>query len=132
MIEKMKFLSITGPKADIDRVVNTYLSKYEIHLENALSELTTVQNLTPFLEINPYKEALNTANLFCEELNSFAADTVKAEDSTGCNSDNGCGDSTGYYPPHSDRLPGSDKKRSDLENQLTTVGRIPASDPAFP
>lgn len=38
MIEKMKFLSITGPKADIDRVVNTYLSKYEIHLENALSE----------------------------------------------------------------------------------------------
>lgn len=40
MIEKMKFLSITGPKADIDRVVNTYLSKYEIHLENALSELT--------------------------------------------------------------------------------------------
>ena len=50
MIEKMKFLSITGPKADIDRVVNTYLSKYEIHLENALSELTTVQNLTPFLD----------------------------------------------------------------------------------
>ena len=42
MIEKMKFLSITGPKADIDRVVNTYLSKYEIHLENALSELTAV------------------------------------------------------------------------------------------
>lgn len=28
MIEKMKFLSITGPKTDIDRVVNTYLSKY--------------------------------------------------------------------------------------------------------
>ena len=40
MIEKMKFLSITGPKADIDRVVNTYLSKYEIHLENALSEMS--------------------------------------------------------------------------------------------
>lgn len=33
MIEKMKFLSITGPKTDIDRVVNTYLSKYEIHLK---------------------------------------------------------------------------------------------------
>ena len=43
MIEKMKFLSITGPKTDIDRVVNTYLSKYEIHLENALSELTAVE-----------------------------------------------------------------------------------------
>ena len=53
MIEKMKFLSITGPKTDIDRVVNTYLSKYEIHLENALSELTAVESLSPFMEINP-------------------------------------------------------------------------------
>lgn len=68
MIEKMKFLSITGPKADIDRVVNTYLSKYEIHLENALSELTSVANLSPFLEINPYKEALSTVNSYYEEL----------------------------------------------------------------
>ena len=48
----MKFLSITGPKADIDRMTETYLSKYEIHLENALSELTEVANLSPFLEIN--------------------------------------------------------------------------------
>ena len=39
MIEKMKFLSITGPKTDIDRVVNTYLSKYEIHLENASTNI---------------------------------------------------------------------------------------------
>ena len=45
MIEKMKFLSITGPKTDIDRVVNTYLCKYEIHLENALSELTAVERV---------------------------------------------------------------------------------------
>ena len=30
MIEKMKFLSITGPKADIDRVVNQYLANYNI------------------------------------------------------------------------------------------------------
>ena len=52
MIEKMKFLSITGPKADIDRMTETYLSKYEIHLENALSELTEVASLSPFLEIN--------------------------------------------------------------------------------
>lgn len=66
----MKFLSITGPQNDIDRVVNTYLSKYEIHLENALSELTTVENLSPFMEINPYKEALSTINGFWEELGS--------------------------------------------------------------
>lgn len=62
MIVKMKFISITGPKADIDRVVNTYLSKYEIHLENAMTELQTVRNLTPYLQINPYKETLKLAS----------------------------------------------------------------------
>lgn len=57
----MKFLSITGPKEDIDRVVNQYLSKYEIQIENALSELKTVKNLRPFIEINPYKELFQKA-----------------------------------------------------------------------
>ena len=83
MIEKMKFLSITGPKTDIDRVVNTYLSRYEIHLENALSELTTVENLSPFLEINPYREALNTINSFYEELEDpekISPDRLKLEE----------------------------------------------------
>ncbi|MEG2296770.1 MAG: V-type ATPase 116kDa subunit family protein [Clostridium sp.] len=56
MIEKMKFLSITGPKEDIDRVVNRYLCKYEIQIENALSELKTVKDLRPYIEINPYKD----------------------------------------------------------------------------
>ena len=46
MIEKMQFVSITGPKADIDRVVDQYLSRYEIHLENALAQLQTVKTLT--------------------------------------------------------------------------------------
>lgn len=61
MIEKMKFLSITGPKDDIDRVIDTYLSKYEIHLENALSELKTVKDLRPYIETNPYKDAYQRA-----------------------------------------------------------------------
>ena len=121
MIEKMKFLSITGPKADIDRVVNTYLSKYEIHLENALSELTTVQNLTPFLEINPYKEALNTANLFCEELNSFATDTVKAETALAAAQTMDVETALDTIRRIQTDYQDLNKKRSDLENQLTTV-----------
>lgn len=68
MIVKMKFLSITGPKADIDRVVNEYLSKYEIHLENALSELKDVKDLKPYLEINPYREWLAKANEYSQLL----------------------------------------------------------------
>ena len=61
MIEKLKFLSITGPKDDIDRVIDTYLSKYEIHLENALSELKTVKDLRPYVETNPYRDTYQRA-----------------------------------------------------------------------
>ncbi len=69
MIEKMKFLSITGHKGDIDRVVDQYLSKYEIHLENALSELKTVPDLRPFNENNPYKgELLKSEELLADYL----------------------------------------------------------------
>ena len=57
----MQFLSLTGPKEDIDRVIDQYLSKYEIHLENALSELQSVADLTPFLSINPYKTTFQHA-----------------------------------------------------------------------
>lgn len=71
MIEKMKFLSITGPKGDIDRVVDTYLSRYEIHLENALSELKTVKDLRPYIEVNPYKEELTRANALMESYHSL-------------------------------------------------------------
>ena len=41
MIVKMKFLSISGPRTDIDRVSASYLSKYEMQLENAITELKT-------------------------------------------------------------------------------------------
>ena len=58
MIVKMKFLSISGPKNDIDRVCEVYLSKYEMQLENAAAELKTTDNLQPFVEVNPYKEPL--------------------------------------------------------------------------
>lgn len=57
----MQFLSLTGPKEDIDRVIDQYLSKYEIHLENALSELQSVADLNPFLSINPYKTTFQHA-----------------------------------------------------------------------
>ena len=76
----MKFLSITGPKADIDRVVNQYLSKYEIHLENALSELKTVEELRPFMEINPYKELLNKANEFVSQLSQPVSEETESMD----------------------------------------------------
>ena len=64
MIVKMQFVNISGPRSDIDRVMDLYLSRYEIQLESALSELKTVDNLRPFVEMNPYKDALVKAVQF--------------------------------------------------------------------
>lgn len=71
----MKFISITGPKNDIDRVVDVYLSKYDMHLENALSELTTAQELKPYTEVNPYKDLMTKAEYMVHKLdaNSIAS-----------------------------------------------------------
>jgi V/A-type H+-transporting ATPase subunit I len=60
MIEKMKFMSIIGPKKDIDRVTVRYLSGYEIHLENALTEFNTEKTLTPYVEKNPYTDKISS------------------------------------------------------------------------
>ncbi|NLZ80264.1 MAG: ATPase, partial [Clostridiales bacterium] len=70
MIEKMKFLSITGPREDFDRVIKVYLNKYELHLENALTELSSVRDLKPFVETNPYKDVLIKSDELLKELNN--------------------------------------------------------------
>lgn len=74
MIEKMTFLNISGPKEDIDRMVDDYLGKYPIHLENALSELSAVRDLYPFTQANPYKEWLDKAEGFCGRLPESTAE----------------------------------------------------------
>ena len=82
MIVKMKFLSISGPRTDIDRVCDVYLSKYEMQLENAVTELKTTDNLLPFVEMNPYKESLAKAEEFTSKLSvsNIPADTTLSTD----------------------------------------------------
>ncbi|MFQ6929700.1 MAG: hypothetical protein ACLRR3_00925 [Eubacterium sp.] len=50
MIEKMSFVTLAGPKTEIDYLVDHYLSKHDIHLENALSELSSAEQFTTFTE----------------------------------------------------------------------------------
>lgn len=64
----MKYLSITGPKDDIDRVVDTYLSRHEIHLENAMSQFEGSKDMRPFAVDNPYKELLSKAQSLYDQL----------------------------------------------------------------
>ncbi len=78
MIVKMKFLSISGPRTDIDRVTSQYLSKYEMQLENAITELKTTDNLLPFMDLNPYKEPLAKAEQYA---NMLPDQTIKMDTS---------------------------------------------------
>ena len=62
----MKLLHITGPKNDIDRVMGKYLSKYDIHFENAIASLSTLANVRPFVETNVYKDTYAKAKMLWE------------------------------------------------------------------
>lgn len=70
----MKFVSISGPKNDLDRMVNQYLSHYEIQLENALTELRSASKLEPYPGTNPYREPLQKA----QKLLASCADQTQA------------------------------------------------------
>ena len=58
MIEKISFVTLAGPKTEIDYLVDHYLGKHDIHLENALSELSSAEQFTTFTEENPFKAML--------------------------------------------------------------------------
>lgn len=73
MIVKMNLISLTGPVSDLDRVVDQYLSKYDIQLENALTELGDVKDLVPFRETNPYKGPLDKIGDYSELLEKTGA-----------------------------------------------------------
>ncbi|MER2146204.1 MAG: V-type ATPase 116kDa subunit family protein [Aerococcus urinaeequi] len=55
MITEMRLVNITGPRDDIDRMADRYLTHYPIHLENALKELSEIRTLRPYTSPNPYE-----------------------------------------------------------------------------
>lgn len=77
MVEKMKLLHITGPKEDIDRVMDVYLSKYDIHFENAVASLSSLSNVRPFVETNVYKETFTKAGQIWEYIKDEPIGAVK-------------------------------------------------------
>ncbi len=80
MIEKMQFLSITGVKNDLDRVINDYVSRYDIQIEDTLVELKNVKGLLPYTDTNPYKETLDKALEIKKYLNIKDEDEEKLLD----------------------------------------------------
>ena len=86
MIVKMKLISLTGPVSDLDRVVDQYLSRYEIQLENALTRLSDMKNMEPFHDKNPYREPLarirEFSGLMDKNVRALPADSVSIDEAT--------------------------------------------------
>ena len=70
MIVKMRFLNISGPRDDIDRVCEKYLSKYEMQIENAVTELKTTENIMPFVE-EIRLQRQSSSHSFCRRTGKF-------------------------------------------------------------
>lgn len=51
----MNMVNITGPRDDIDRMAHKYLSHYDIHLVNALKELSGIETLKAYTSSDPYQ-----------------------------------------------------------------------------
>lgn len=69
MIVKLDFLTISGPKHDLDRMVDSYLSGYDIHIENALSQLDSKDQLRTFTGIDPYQPYLEKTRQLLSKVN---------------------------------------------------------------
>ena len=61
MTEKMKYINIMGPMTDLDRVVEQYISLYNIQLEYTSKELSNEKELTSIQSANPYGQVLKNA-----------------------------------------------------------------------
>ena len=65
MVEKMKYISITGHISGMNHVVNRYLSRYDIQLEEAPYYPGQME---PFAAVNPYSATLQKADNFTKIL----------------------------------------------------------------
>lgn len=81
MNKKIQHLSITGPKTELDKMLEVYLKKYEFHQENALTEFGGTQGIRPYIEENPYKEALEAEEALLKWLpDTTATDSRRLSD----------------------------------------------------
>ncbi len=80
----MKYINVTGHMHDFDRVIEKYISKYDIQLEVATKELASIGGISPCLVTNPYTQMLNKVTNLAKDtqLDLKRFDEVSAEQAT--------------------------------------------------
>ena len=72
MIEKMQYISITGPLEEIDWAIENHLANQEIHLEYAIQKHENLEGLRTVIDENPYQRVAEKAEFFMQFLNETA------------------------------------------------------------
>ncbi len=81
MVKKMKFVSIMGPSSDISRVKEEYLVRYDIQIEDAVKELSSVnKDITFYSATNHFVESLKEIERLAEKAKVSVADIAEYED----------------------------------------------------
>ncbi|MDR1066857.1 MAG: ATPase [Clostridiales bacterium] len=71
MVEKMRYVNIMGAMSDFDRVVETYVARYEIQLEYASKELARTKGVFAINVPNPYADALKKAEKLQDDIDQL-------------------------------------------------------------
>jgi len=58
LIDKMKFVSITGPREEIDKIADSYISRFDIEFESAINGINSKNQFFSFGQQNPYREQI--------------------------------------------------------------------------
>ena len=72
MIEKMKYITITGPLDSVDWVIEQHLSRQEIHLEYTIQQHKDLSGLRAVDNDNPYQDLAEKSKFFMEFLQNTA------------------------------------------------------------
>lgn len=119
MIVKMDFVSITGPKEEFDHMVEQYLINYDVHLENAYLEFKTEQNITTFIEANPYKDIINNTDELFDYFDDKSFD--KSSSITSQESVKTVKDLTAYYQQATMPIINLTNKKDQLQKSLDKI-----------
>jgi len=123
MVEKMKYISITGHIASMNHVISRYLSRYDIQLEEAPHYPGQME---PFATLNPYSGTLEKAENFLEMLGPAPALHMPL---TGAQAVNLVEEAHMAYEQRSDNLRRLEEKHSDIGtfiHRLTPFGTFDA------
>ncbi|MDR2648600.1 MAG: hypothetical protein LBB94_02625 [Clostridiales bacterium] len=62
MVEQMTYINLMGRMDDLDRVIERYVSKYDIQLEYVSRDMAEAEGLTPLSGQNPYASVKTKAD----------------------------------------------------------------------